>query len=440
MPKNKIVFTIVARNYYGLAQVLKESVRRQHDDVEFLVFIADGIPVQERGRFGEDAIDATTVMHRYVPAQKLLEMAFKYNLTEFCTAIKPFCFRYVFDDTSHEDAIYLDPDIFLFSSLAPVFDALATSSIVLTPHIVFPSLKEGKRRDSGIMATGIFNLGFVGLRRSPSAAVFLQWWSQRLEDQCFVDSHDALFTDQKWVDFVPALFPQRDVRVLRHGGANLAPWNFHERQVQTGPDGTLLVERRQGADADLPTNSDATLDPVMFVHFSGFDYKRLCEGEVAQYNIDGLELYPDLQPLIDRYMAAIKAQRAVVLEFMAMPYVYGAYRDSSPVISFHRRLYRSALESGLPCGDPFTVGDGSFHARLARHRLLPDDGNATGMDKSNKNNMAGVGRKLAMINRGMRALKRIIGFKNYIVLLRLMRPYSRAESQLHLIDPTQNKL
>ena len=62
------------------------------------------------------------------------------------------------------------------------------------------------------------------------------------------------------------------------------------------------------------------------------------------------------------------------------------------------------------------------------------------MDKSSKSNLAGAGRKLAVFNRGMRALKRIIGIERYILLLRLMRPYSRAESQLHLIDPTKNKL
>lgn len=440
MNQKKIVFTIVARNYYGLAQVLRQSVMQHHDDVEFLVFVADGIPKAERAQFGADAVDGTDVMRRYVSEEKLQEVAFKYNLTEFCTAIKPFCFQYLFDTTDVSEAVYLDPDVFVFSSMASVFDKVATASIVLTPHILFPSSLEGKRTDKGIMATGVYNLGFVGLRRSEAGTTFANWWGQRLLDQCFVDSHDALFTDQKWADFVPALFPEEDVCVLRHCGTNLAPWNFHERHVSFTADGRPVVQRRVGPSETLLVDVGRVPEPVVFVHFSGFDYKRLCCGEVAQYNIDGLSIYPDLQPLIDQYMAAIQAQKETVLQFLSMSYLYATFQDGSPVIAFHRRLYRSAVESGLTVGNPFVTGAGSFHRRLAESRLLPERSNAQQLDKSNKNNLSGIERKLAKFNKLMRVLKHIIGFQNYILLLRLMRPYSRPESQLHLIDTNQNIL
>lgn len=441
MTKKKIIaFTIVARNYYGLAQVLRQSVLQYHDDVDFLVFVADGIPTAQHDHFGSDTVDGTAVMRRYVSEEKLLEVAFKYNLTEFCTAIKPFCFQYLFDTTDVSKAVYLDPDVFVFSSMAPVFDKLATASIVLTPHILFPSSLEGKRTDKGIMATGIYNLGFVGLRRSEAGTTFADWWGQRLLDQCFVDSHDALFTDQKWADFVPALFSEEDVCVLRHGGTNLAPWNFHERQVCAAVDGRLIVQRRVDPSETLPIDAVRAPEPVVFVHFSGFDYKRLCSGEVTQYNIDGLRIYPDLQPLFDRYMAAIQARKETVLHFLGISYLYATFQDGSPVIAFHRRLYRSAVESGLSVGNPFVTGAGSFHHRLAESRLLPDRANAHQLDKSNKNNLSGIARKLAKVNLVMRGVKRIIGFKNYVLLLRLMRPYSRVESQLHLIDPSKDKL
>lgn len=440
MTKKKIAFTIVARNYYGLAQVLRQSVLQHDDDVDFIVFVADGIPNAHGNQFGADAVDGTAVMRLYVSEEKLLEAAFKYNLTEFCTAIKPFCFKYLFDTTDASEAVYLDPDVLVFSSMAPVFDKLATASIVLTPHILFPSSLEGKRTDKGIMATGIYNLGFVGLRRSKAGTTFANWWGQRLLDQCFVDSHDALFTDQKWADFVPALFPEEDVCVLRHCGTNLAPWNFHERQVSADADGRLIVQRRADPSETLPIDVGRAPEPVVFVHFSGFDYKRLCSGEVAQYNIDGLSIYPDLQPLIDQYMAAIQARKEAVLQFLGMSYLYAAFQDGSPIIAFHRRLYRSAVESNLSVGNPFVTGAGSFHQRLAERRLLTDRSKAPPLDMFNKNNLAGMERKLAKVNKIMRGLKQIIGFQNYVLLLRLMRPYSRAESQLHLIDPSKDKL
>lgn len=436
----RIAFTICARNYYGLAQVLKQSVQRQNPEIEFLVFIADGIPEAERGQFGNDAIDAVVASQAYVDADKLREMAFKYNLTEYCTAIKPFCFRHVFDRTDAQETAYLDPDIFVFSPLEPVFEPLRRASIVLTPHIVFPSLHEGKRPDRGLLATGVFNLGFLALKRGDTAATMLAWWGQRLLDQCFVDSHDALFTDQKWMDFVPTLFPNEEVVSLRHGGMNMAPWNFHERAISVASDEGFLVSRRPAEDGKPDLSAEPRqADPLVFVHFSGFDYKKFCEGQVAQYNIDGLSLYPDLSPLIDRYMQAIQAMRTTVLQFLGKAYAYGSFADGSPILAFHRRLYRSAVESGMTIGDPFSAQPGSFLQTL-RERALVIPAGTGNLEKSNKFNLSGVDRKLVLFNRLMRLTKRLIGFKNYLLLLRLMRPYSRVESQLHLIDSRQNKL
>ena len=442
MVQKKIAFTIVARNYYGLAQVLRQSVLQQHDDVDFLVFIADGIPAAQKDIFCTDAVDGSSVMQRYISPQKLLEMGFKYNLTEFCTAIKPFCFQYLFDTTEVTQAVYLDPDIFVFSPLDPVFASLQHASIVLTPHIVFPSLLEGKRPDKGLLATGVFNLGFLALKRSETASTLLAWWGQRLLDQCFIDNHDALFTDQKWMDFVPTLFPNDEVVSLRHGGTNMAPWNFHERVIvtATGED-RYLVSRRFAEDCSTDLHAEPrTAEPLVFVHFSGFDYKKFCDGQVAQYNIDGLSLYPDLKPLIDIYMQAIQSQQATVLQFLGMSYAYGVFADGSPILAFHRRLYRSAIDSGMALGDPFSAQPGSFLDALRKRALFVPAGTGGGTDKSNKFNLSGVDRKLVLFNRLMRLTRRLIGFKNYMLLLRLMRPYSRPESQLHLIDPSMNKL
>lgn len=435
------IFTIVARNYYGLAQVLRKSVLSHHYDVKFIVFIADGITKAEDGKFGPDAVDAAEIMSHYVSHSKLMELAFKYNLTEYCTAIKPFCFQYLFDTTNCSEAIYLDPDVFVCSPMTPIFDKLTNACIVLTPHILFPSSREGKGRDSNILSAGIFNLGFAALRRSNTGIAFIKWWGQRLLDQCFADTHSALFTDQKWVDFVPALFPTEDVEVIRHCGTNIAPWNFHERKLSKSEDGFLWVERRTDESEVFPTETGRQPEPLVFAHFSGFDYKKLCSGEITQYNIDGLTLYPDLQPLIDRYMTAIQAERETVLKFLGMAYRYGTFENGSPIIAFHRRLLRAAVDAGLHYENPFAVGRGTLHQQLVdNHLILKNQMEAAQLDKSNKNNVTDLKKKLVLVNRVMRGVKWVIGFRRYLLLLRLMRPYSRPESQLHLIDTRHIKL
>ena len=61
-----------------------------------------------------------------------------------------------------------------------------------------------------------------------------------------------MFTDQRWVDFVPSFF---DHYILKDPGYNVAYWNLHGRA------------------RDAPTAIDIswTASPLRFFHFSGFD-------------------------------------------------------------------------------------------------------------------------------------------------------------------------
>ena len=79
-----IVFTIEAKNYIGLAQVLEGSVKAYSPDVQFYIIVADeientpGLPLNIV--VAKNNID--------IPVSQWKQMAFKYNLVEFCTAIK----------------------------------------------------------------------------------------------------------------------------------------------------------------------------------------------------------------------------------------------------------------------------------------------------------------------------------------------------------------
>ena len=42
----KCIFTIVAKNYIGLGEILGSSIARFHDDVDFRIFVADEFDTQ----------------------------------------------------------------------------------------------------------------------------------------------------------------------------------------------------------------------------------------------------------------------------------------------------------------------------------------------------------------------------------------------------------
>ena len=71
-----------------------------------------------------------------------------------------------------------------------------------------------------------FNLGFICVGRG--AVPFLDWWHERLRVDAVVDLANVLFTDQRWVDWVPSLFA---ADVIDDHGMNVAYWNLHERPL-----------------------------------------------------------------------------------------------------------------------------------------------------------------------------------------------------------------
>lgn len=127
-----IVFTIVAKNYIGLAQVLEESVNAHSSDVQFYIIVSDELV--NLPELPLNVLSARKALN--LPDEQWEQMAFKYNLVEFCTAIKPYCFDFFFKQKDAGKTIYLDPDILAYSSLNPIFDELGRQSILITPHIL----------------------------------------------------------------------------------------------------------------------------------------------------------------------------------------------------------------------------------------------------------------------------------------------------------------
>ena len=103
------------------------------------------------------------------------------------------------------------------------------------------------------MATGMYNLGFMGTGVGSIDSGFLEFWKTRLERDAVVDFANMLFTDQRWVDFIDC-FPHH---VIRDPGCNVAYWNIGQRPLT-----------RQG---DV-ISADGR--PLVFFHFSGLDPTR----------------------------------------------------------------------------------------------------------------------------------------------------------------------
>ena len=134
-------------------------------------------------------------------------MAFRYDVMELNTAVKPFVLAHLLFERGIDRVLYLDPDILVLSTLDPVFRELDACSIVLTPHATRPYQDAKQPDEISLLRTGAYNLGFIGVAKTEESRAMLNWWQERCREHCVVQPEDGLFVDQKWIDLVPGFHP-----------------------------------------------------------------------------------------------------------------------------------------------------------------------------------------------------------------------------------------
>lgn len=416
--EKNVVFTIVARNYIGLAQVLEKSVKANSES-DFYIFVADEFAGDELKSFPANVL----IARNRIGIQDAVweEMAFKYNLVEFCTAIKPACFQTLFKQ-GYEKVIYLDPDIYVFGSMNPVFSKLDDVSIILTPHIVSAHTPfEGDYPDYLFLVNGTFNLGFLAVKKSEAASEMLHWWNHRLKDECFFDNERGMATDQKWMNMLPSFFTSEELHISHDPGYNVAPWNYHERK--------LFLENEKIMVCDRIKDNQQLKTPLQFVHFSGYDYRSFVNDNITHKKED-LKGFDDLKLVFEKYAVALKDSN--LFKFYHFSYTYGFFKNGKVINHLQRRIYRRLLSEGCAPGNPFDVMTGTFYAQLLQQRLV--DHSSTTSDKITNKTIKGFNKKLQLVNAFFRLLKFVIGIRRYSILIRFLRRYFREENQAFLYD------
>jgi len=331
--------TIIAQNYLAFARVLASSVAEHHPGVKVNVLVIDDDGTIAR-------VDPS--YHVVAPAELDIDpvdyrrMAAIYDVTEMSTAVKPWLLRLLLDRGASE-VVYLDPDIRVFTALDDLGALAREHRIVLTPHRLTPAPRDGRSpSEETLLQCGIYNLGFIAV--NTEARPFLDWWAERLRRHCIRSLSEGLFVDQKWVDFVPALF---GAHILRDPTLNIAYWNLDERPLVKSAD-------QYGVDGS----------PLRFFHFSGFDpavphvlSKRAKDPRVL------LSEHPGAAAICREYADALAKQGHD--EFDRIPYGFGRSASGLELQLLTRRLYRKELLDAERDGradevpDPFDTSQGN---------------------------------------------------------------------------------
>lgn len=404
--------TIVSPNYLAYARTLAASYTAQHPGQPFFVLIVadltDPAPFHGMG--------FTPVLLRELPIADVRGEAMKYDILELNTNVKPTFLKHLFRTHGFDAVVYLDPDIYCYAPLAPVFDPIAAgATAVLTPHMTTPILDGKSPSEQDLLVNGTYNLGFIGVKNSPEGIKLLDWWEERVLKLGFSEGRTGLFVDQKWLNHAPGLFA--DVHISRHAGLNMAYWNIHERTLER--DGQNYTVRSAITDNV----------PLCFFHFSGIVVK---DPKVLSKHTNRFTLAErtDLQPLFADYKSAVLANQGSAAE--ALPYGYDHMSDGTSITRLARRIY-AAHQQHFAGEDPFQSASrfGRFAAqwKLMKGQLAPPSAGWAAFNPKD--------RRVDGVHKLLKLALRVLGPHKYDMLMRYLAHISVLRNQaIFLRDPS----
>ncbi len=333
-------FTSINLNYLAKARVLGESLQRHHPEIRLHLMLSDAVPEWldlEREPF------ASVIRIEDLGIENWKSWIFGHSVVELCTAVKPFAFRRLLKTSDSERFFYFDPDVVFFSRCDALFNQLEEASILLTPHVSEPDTDPEGVIDNEIssMAHGIYNLGFLGIRDDERGRSLIDWWCDRLSHFCHDDIPRGLFTDQRWMDFVPAFF--EGTRIVRDPEFNVATWNYSTRRIAGSLAEGLFVNGK----------------PLGFHHYSGVD-NGASERMLRKYAADA----PAAWELDTWYRQECLKHGQEEME--ALPWRFAFYENGEKIEPKERILYRRRPDLQKTFPDPFAVA--RAEGRIACYR------------------------------------------------------------------------
>ena len=325
-----VAYTIVSRAYVPHARVLATSYLRHHPGGEFWALLIDDLydEVQEV----DEPFHVLRLRDLTMDEAEVHRMAMLFG-NRIIAAIKPWIFEH-FLALGAQAVIYIDSDFVIYDEIRHVGEAAIDQGVVVVPHVVTPVPHDELLPDETlILGVGTFNAGFFAV--GPDSTAFVDFLKERLRRECHTDVRGMRVNEQRWLDFVPALF---DHAVVRDRGIDVAPWNLHERRL-------VRVDGRLYAGGV----------PLRAFHFSGFDPRVpsvLSARDYWERPRVPMTDEPILIELCDDYRRALfdagfeKAHR--------MPFAFDFLPDGRPIYSSLRNLYAAALrrDEAAGCGGP----------------------------------------------------------------------------------------
>lgn len=236
--------TYFDHRYAAQGLALYHSLRQHSSDFRLWVLCLDDVVGHALSQLALPGLTpiALSDLERADPA--LLIAKANRSVVEYYFTLTAAFMLYLLQSFGEGDLVtYLDADLFFFADPEPLFQELGANSIAIIAHSFPPHLRH-------LESHGIYNVGWLTFRRDGAGLTCLRWWRERCLEWCYDRVEDGRFADQKYLDDWPTRFA--GVRVLRHPGANVGPWNLANITFDQQAEGIRVNHQ-----------------PLVFFHFHG---------------------------------------------------------------------------------------------------------------------------------------------------------------------------
>ena len=264
----RVACTIAAPEQWASARVVARSFAEHHRAVPFVALLVDD-PDGEHD-VGSEPFEVVRLSEIEVADRAGLES--RYTRQELSYAVTPDLIAHLLG-RGHDRVVFIKAESLVTAELTELWSLLETHDIVLTPHRLGPlGGADAAALELQILLAGGFNGGILGVADRPQGRAFVDWWRDRLRENCVHAVAEGMHFEQRWLDLVPAYFDR--TAIVRDPGCNVGHWNLDERDLHL--DAGVRVMAGDG--------------PCSLVRFSGYDphepervsrYKQLDLSEIG---------------------------------------------------------------------------------------------------------------------------------------------------------------
>ena len=213
--------TIFDINYLAKALVLYKSFTKVNSTGLFAFYCIDS---ESKNLIKKLNLPRSIVVgHDDFATEDLVKLKNIRSQAEYCWTCKPIALLNLMKAVSEATwVVYVDTDMMFFANPDLVLRE-ENAHYLLTPHRFHPNFSRHEK------IAGKFNAGYFAARNNEKGAQVVTGWKDQCLASCDVVPTENTYADQKYLNFLAALFPFGGTSVAK--GLNAAPWNIDNYEI-----------------------------------------------------------------------------------------------------------------------------------------------------------------------------------------------------------------